>query len=280
MSFVPQTDIGTGQGGASSRQVEIKLSGSIFELVYVYDSFAWDKIDALPFGTGKNAPWQQLHQISGQVLYRNAIGPKWSYIVLGKMLTAFEDQIEDAFFDSTLMSGVMYSPSKTWNLVLGGGVTQNDFETIPLPVGGIQWNPGQRLSVSVIFPLEAKLRYLSANGKLSASVDAFESSANVAYKLFPSIEIGLNYTAPNETIHQLANTSAVEPDVRNKYLKTEAQMANVGLIYSPLKRLICHLGVSYHFDRKLSILDDTEDTLKEFKIADSEGGTFALSYKF
>lgn len=279
-SFVPQANIKTCHAGVSSGQVAIKLSAPMLELGYTLTSFTWDKVASLPFGNGKDAPWQQLHQISGQAKYGSDMSKKWSYVVLGKGSVAFEEKIEDAFFDGALINGVMYSPSKTWNLVLGGGVAQNDFETIPLPAGGFQWNPDRRLSVSVIFPLEAKIRYTSADEKLSASMDAFESSANLTYKLFPSLEIGLGYTASKDTLYQLAKTSPVEPAIGKKYLKTEAQVANVGITYSPFERLTCHLGISYHFDRKFSILDDNEDTLKKFKIADSVGGTFALTYNF
>jgi hypothetical protein len=176
--------------------------------------------------------------------------------------------------------------SDHWQLLAGGGVTGNNFETQPFPVGGVQWNTSAEsgVSVSLIFPIESVIRYRSPDQKFSASGDFGvvhlpPASAQMTYQLFPLLGIELKYRSLGST-HRLSDDSPVEPFGSKKYVKMGNQTVSLGANYSPFKRLTCHLGALYYFSQELSLLENDGDTFEEMELDDSFGGVFALHYTF
>lgn len=280
-SFMPEAGINNTDVGLSYNQFEVKVSALVLELTYSLTSFSWNKVDTLPLGNGTDDPWEQLHHLSFQAMYGDDMSERWAYLIFGKGLASFEEKIDESFFEGTLVSGLKYMLSEEWDLLFGGGIKYNDFEMTPFPVGGFQWDTGRGVSLSVIFPLESKINYKSANETLSASVDFFfDPSAEITYRLFPSLEVGLSYFLSKGSLYKLSDDSPVEPVDIKKYLETDAQVASLGFRYSPFEHLTCDIGMLYHFSREFSILDEDENTIEELDVAASFGGTFSLIYTF
>jgi hypothetical protein len=216
------------------------------------------------------------------------INERWAYLMMGTGEASFqnagddyEDNLADSYQEWTAIAGGQYTLSEHWKLLFGGGVLDTDFESMYLPVGGFQWDSGYGLSLSMIFPKETKIQYQSADQKFSAYVDFFpDSSAEIAYAFTPSLKTALQYTLSEEDTYRLADDSLVNLKQGRKYLETDAQALNLDVSYTAFNHLTCDLGVAYHFQRTLSIVDADEKTLKKLKGDDSVGGSVTLTYNF
>lgn len=280
-SFIPETSVNTTDAGFSSTAFKVSVSVPIVQVQYGLSRYSWDQPDTLVLGNGKNAPWKQLHRLSVQTMYAGKMTPKWAYLLYGKGSAAFEERLNKSFLDGTLVSGMRYTLSDQWYLMFGGGVKSDDFRTIPFPAGGFQWNGTSGFSLSVIFPLESKISYESANRKLSTSVDfrfSFPPSAKIVYRVSPAFDVETSYS-PSGSLHRLSSSSLAGLANGKTYIKATSHVVGLEFRFFPIKQLSCNLGLDYHFLRELSLLDEEEKSIKTFTSDDAFGGTFSFTYR-
>jgi len=280
-NVMPQAGFEHSDASYASYQMNVKASLVLLNLGYTFTAFTWKQADMLTLGNGQDTLWEQLHQLTLGTAYMGELNERWAYLMVAQGEAAFEKTIEKSFQEWMAIGGGQYTLSERWKLLFGGGVRYTDFKTVLLPAGGFQWDAGYGISLSMIFPKESKIQYQSANQKFSAYIDFFpDSSAEIAYAFSPSLKTALSYVLSEKDTYRLADNSLVNLKQGRKYLETDAQVLNLDLTYTPFKHLACDLGVSYRFERKLSILDDDEKMLKKLKGDDSVGGAMVLTYNF
>ncbi len=273
-SALPETDMETTDARFSSASGGLNLSATILSLGYTVTAYAWNN--------DQDALWgDQVQQLSLNAMYGGDMTEKWSYLMMSTGVAAFEEEIEQSFLSGMLVSGLKYTVSEHWAVQFGGGVAYTDFETMPFPAGGVQWNLGRGLSLSFIFPVESTLTYTSAHEKLMVSVDFFHNpSAQVAYALTPALRMYLNYQAPNPSVHRLSEENSKQYSAERTYLETNAQTAGIGFSYSPSQHLTLTLGGQYLVSREYSIHDKNDDEITTFEPEDTFGGIVSLTYAF
>jgi hypothetical protein len=281
-----ETDIEDSDADFSYTQWGLSLSALTMSVDYTLRSYTWQVPESFPLNTGVKAPWEKLHCLFFEGMYAGNFSENVMYIMFAESSVSFEETIEESFLYGGLLSGVGYMLSDHWQLLAGGGVISDNFETQPFPAGGVKWNTlaESGISVSLIFPVESVISYRSPNQKFFASVDFGmvslpPASAQMTYQVVPLLGIELKYGLHN-SIYRLSDDSLVEPFGSKKYLKTENQRVSLGVNYSPFKHLTCHLGVLYDFSQELSLLENDGDTFEEMAFDDSFGGAFALHYTF
>jgi hypothetical protein len=277
-------------------QTGVSLSILTLNFDYMMDYYSWDKLGNLPFGNGKDEPWETLHSLSLSGMYGGEINEKWSWVAIAAGSAAFEKEIGSSYLNSTLGGGAIYSLSDKWNLIGGAGVMYTnapelDFgdllddppEVIPVPVLGAQWNQDAEsgLSLSLIFPLEASISYRTFEGALSASADFLAQSADITYQFTPMFGVTLSGSLDNETIHRLADDNVAIPvGTKEGYLQNEGSTLDLMLNVKFSEHMNFKIGPYYMFNQEISIRNKEDKSLQELEADDTFGGEFGLSFVF
>jgi hypothetical protein len=294
--MLPEVKLDNTETTLSHTQTGVSLSILTLNLDYTMDYYSWDKLGNLPFGNGKDDPWETLHSLSLGGMYGGEINEKWSWVVIAAGSTAFEKEISSSYLNSTLGGGAIYSLSDRWNLIGGAGAMYTnapelDFgdllddppEVIPVPVLGVQWNQDAEsgLSLSLIFPLEASISYRTFDGALSTSADFLAQSADITYQFTPMFGVTLSGSLDNGTIHQLADDNVAIPvGTKEGYLKTEGRIVDLMLNVKLSEHTNFKAGPYYIFNQEISVRDKEDKALQKVEADDTFGGKFGLSFVF
>jgi hypothetical protein len=292
----PEVQFDNTETTLSHTQTGISLSLLTLNFDYTMDYYSWDTLGNLPFGNGKDDPWETLHSLSLSGMYGGEINEKWSWVVIAAGSTAFEKEIDSSYLNGTLGGGAIYSLSDTWKLIGGvgaiytnapeldfGDLLDDPSEVIPVPVLGAQWNQDAEtgLSLSLLFPLEASISYRSFDGTVSASTDLLAQSANITYQFTPMFGVTASGSLNNETIHRLANDNVAIPiGIKEGYLQNEGSAVDLMLNVNLSDHLHFTVGPYYSFNQELSVRDKDDDTLQTLEADDTFGGKFGLSLIF
>jgi hypothetical protein len=281
---LPEFEFDNTDAKTSLVRSSVSLSLLTLNVGYTLESYSWDKVSSLPFGNGKDDPWDTLQSLSLSGMFGADFNEKLSYIILAGGSASFEEDIDAAYLGGVVGSGFVYSWSENLNVILGAAVAYDDFdEMTPLPAGGIEWNQDAEsgFSASLVFPMQAEIRYTSADDTFSASADFLGGSADITYQFSPILGTTLDFSM-NGSVYRLDDDSSVIP-VGEKKAYVETEGFNVGLMlnYSPNSHINLSVGPYYAFSQELSIRDKDDHSLyKKLEADDAFGGKFMLSFTF
>jgi hypothetical protein len=294
--MLPEVQFDNTETTLAHAQAGISLSILTLNVDYTMECYSWDTLGDLPFGNGKDDPWETLHRLSLSGMYGGEINERWSWMTIASGSAAFEENLDSSLLDGFLGTGALYSLSNAWNLIGGAGVLYTNApelnaldmygdpqEVTPIPVLGAQWNQDAEsgLSLSLIFPLEASISYRSVGGALSASTDLLAQSADITYQLTPMFGVTASGSLHNETIHRLADDNlAIPVGTQEGYLHNEGSTVDLMLNVNLSKHLNVNVGPYYLFNHEMSVRDKDDDSLHKLEADDTFGGTFGVSFIF
>ena len=295
-NVLPEITFNKTDATVSHTQAGISLSLLTLNVDYTMDYYSWDKLGDLPFGNGKDDPWETLHSLSLSGMYGGEINERWSWMTIAAGSAAFEDNLDSSLLDGFLGTGALYSLSNTWNLIGGAGVLYTNApelnaldmygdpqEVTPIPVLGVQWNQDAEsgLSVSLLFPLEASISYRSFDGALSASTDLLAQAADITYQFTPMFGVTARGALNDERIHRLAEDNVAIPvGTKEGYLHNEGSAVELMLNVTLSEHLNVNVGPYYLFNQEISVRDKDDDSLHKLEADDTFGGTFGVSFIF
>ncbi len=81
----------------------------LFGVAASYDniSFAWNNVDRLPFGNGKDDPWRDFHSIKLAYTWSDMLSQDWGYFATAEGTSRFEKEMDDSFGASGV-AGIVY----------------------------------------------------------------------------------------------------------------------------------------------------------------------------
>lgn len=287
-----------GNSDVNASQAEIAFSfltlTAGYKLTY-YD--AWVTFTNLSAGTSSSDDGLMLEEFALGGVYGGEINSRWSYFVMAAGSRAAERNADEAYWGGVLGGAATYTLSDHWNLLggtgvlytnapLAGGKTEElniNHEILPLPVFGVQWNQQAESgwAVSLIFPMEAKLSYRSADQKLSSSVDFLTQESEVSYQFTPRFTATLHAQYTDEQVHRLASNNLILPEnVSEAYLKNERSRVELMLGTNVREHAELQVGPYYLFNAETTVIERGGDVLHKLDNDDAFGGKFALAVTF
>ncbi|MDD5441583.1 MAG: hypothetical protein PHZ27_05195, partial [Candidatus Omnitrophica bacterium] len=78
---------------------------------YTLSDYNWTNPDSLSFGNSKDDPWGSLHKINLMMRYGGKIDEKWMYMVLTKIDSGFENEVNNFFgYGLGMLGAYKFSP--------------------------------------------------------------------------------------------------------------------------------------------------------------------------
>lgn len=242
------------KGKVSVAGAESSASYKYFTLKSALQSFSWSGKDHLPFGNGRDNPWDELYEVSLDANYFGVMNKDWGYIVGAGIASMFEKET-DGSMGGNVRGGLRYALSKNWRVSLGAVFSHHKIKARALPLAGIDWNREAKtgLSASIGVP-RTEIRY--------------RHTARLATRLTLGMDSGT---------YRLANDSTVQ---KKGYVKTNGFVAGLYLDAEPFENFTITLGPRYLFGRGFTIYDKHGDKKNAYDVDEALGGVLRLEYAF
>lgn len=236
-----------------SADTEISLSK--LKIGYKYTSYQWSQPDRLPFGSGKDGPWTELHDISAGFHHSGMFNPEWGYFFGAGASSQFEKEIS-ASYSGSGFAGLFYNVPE-WRLCIrvGGGASVNEVESEVMAMGGIEWNGFAETGLSIALGIP---------------------DTHIAYRFTPESRIRLGLTM-NKGLYRLADDSPVE---KEGYLETERFGGFLEYELKPADFCKLSLGGAFFFDREYRLYDKDGNDERVYDLDDAGGGFASISFMF
>ncbi|MCB2191015.1 MAG: hypothetical protein KQI62_05585 [Deltaproteobacteria bacterium] len=251
--YLAESDVGSGQVAVASARARVSYAG--FSFFYQRSAYYWDDQAGLPFGNGKDDPWETLQVASLGYRRGGKINQDWSWFGRLRVFSAFESEMDDSFGVGA-MGGARYRINGQWSLMLGVAGRYHPVESLVLPMVGLSWNEHtpQGFSAQIGFP-----------------------RSSLSYRFSKSLALHLKMIEFNQYTYRLADDSDVEP---SGYVKVDDMIAGVQLDYSPMEHLSLEASLSYTINRTFTTYDDDGNNENEQDVDNAMGAMLRLVYRF
>lgn len=251
--YLSEAGMGGGQVGVASARARISFKG--FSFFYQRSAYYWDNLAGVPFGNGKDDPWEHLQVASLGYRHGGKINQDWMWFGSLRVYSAFESDMGDSFGVGA-MGGARYHINNQWSLLLGVAGRYHPVESLVLPMVGFAWNEQapQGFSAQIGFPL-----------------------SSLSYRFNTGLALHLKMLEFNQYTYRLADDSNVES---GGYLKVDDMIAGLQLDYSPVKHLSLEASLSYAINRTFTSYDSDGDHEQEYDVDNAWGGMLRLVYRF
>lgn len=244
------------KGEVGSFSAGVGLSLFKINVDYDYTAFSWDSVNFLPFGNGKDDPWEQFHSINIGMKHSDMFNKNWGYFMALGGSSQFEEQM-DGSYGASGFAGVIYViPDTNLTFLAGGGVSYDPLETNFLPMIGIKWNG-------------------SAKSGFAVSIGVPETY--VSYRFSPTTAISLSLDMGEGGIYRLADKSTVEEE---GYVEIESMGGKLAFTFSPFELCSVSIGAGASFNREYTIYDQNENEQNEYDLDDTYTGFFSVGFEF
>lgn len=250
--FSSRFDAGSGKVAVSRAGVDVGLSK--FTLGWQTSWYSWQDTSGLPFGNGRDNPWDALHMLSLRVDHRDSLAGKWSYFVQGSLRTGFEDQVSRSA-GAAVGGGLVYELNDAWSLGIGGYAG---------------WDP---TGVSAMLGPSIQYRHPRSPG-FSARLAMPRSE--IRYTFDPTWSVWLSLGLDSGT-YRLADDSPVMP---RGYLRERRINSGLFLDCSPAPNITLRFGPTYNFQRRMEIHNSSGDKLQTQDLKPTPGLEAWLEWKF
>lgn len=253
VGFTAQADYSDG-GAASVLTAGTSTGWEGLEIGYEVKSFAWDKVEKLPFGNKVDNPWDTLHDLSVGYHDSYMFNDTWGILGGGQLGMAFEKEVDSSLYGMAY-AGIIYALNREWSFSLGGGVEVNHVEVSFLPLAGINFRQAEQegFSFSLGVP-ETEVRY--------------RFNEMLAVKAAADYEGGL---------YRLADDSTVS---KEGYASMEGAKAGLYVDFSPLENVSLVAGPEVSFMRSTTIYDNDGDKIDDHDQDAGFGGMARLEIRF
>lgn len=217
--------------------------------------YSWSNQERLPFGNGKDEPWDDLNVVTLGYQRNGKVSKKWMYFVGGGITSSFESQLEDSL-SFRGFGGFTYIYSPKLQFTLGAGGVFHKVRSQGLPVVGVTYNRGatEGFSAGLGFPLTFLAYHFNENWALKTRIVEFDLD-----------------------IFRLADDSPASP---KGFLERQDLMADMGVEWTPMKGMALYVGARYYFKRELTLYDEDGNNERTYDVDNAWGGVLRLSWKF
>jgi hypothetical protein len=247
-------EVGDDGGEVQMFESGMELSYSYFTLSVDHLAFGFKDKDKLPFGNGKDDPWEGLTSIGLHGDYHDAFDESWGWFVGGGVGAGFEQELDNSL-EGMAYAGVSYAFTPELMVQLGVGCSLDAVEVGVLPLVGLAWRSPGDLG-------------------FSASLGMPETSAQYRFGDDLAVRLGLGMTGG---LYRLADDS---PVAREGYLKLQGYKAGLYVDWSPFSNLSMSFGPECAFGNTFNIYDKDGDKLDDYDQDAAFGGMFSLKYAF
>jgi len=149
--YLGEAGVGGGQVGVASAHARISYQG--FSFFYQRSAYYWDNLAGVPFGNGKDDPWENLQVASLGYRLGGKINKDWGWFGSLRIYSALESEMDDSFGVGA-MGGAHYRINGQWSLLLGVAGRYHSMESLVLPMVGFAWyeQAPQGFSAQIGFP--------------------------------------------------------------------------------------------------------------------------------
>jgi len=210
----------------------------------------------LPFGNGKDDPWEEMHSVSLGYDHSNMFDHNWGYFFNIGGASEFEKEMEDSFSAMGLGGLICNIPEWRMTFRLGGGTFYNPVETNTVPIIGIDWNS-------------------RAESGLSFSLGV--PTTQIAYRFSPKTDLSIGIGFGEHGMYRLADDSTVK---KKGYLETEGMGGILTFTFAPIEGCTVTLGGVANFDREYTIYDKDGDNGRSYELDDAAGGFASIGFEF
>lgn len=252
--------VGDDQGKVSVTQTRADASWSRFSLGWHSSWYSWEDKDLLPFGNGREAPWDGLHVLTFMVNHRDRLSPRWSYFVQGALRSGFERELSRSV-GVAANGGLIYAWSADWTVGLGGFI-------------GV--DPTTRFAFSSTFAMAGPFiqyrnpRAMGFSGRLGFPQSELRYAVNPVWSAWLGLGI-------DSDTYRLADDSAVMP---RGYARSRMFTTGLYLDITPTPALLLRLGPTYNFSRRLEIYDSGGDKRHSHDLDATVGFEARVSWSF
>ncbi|MCP4351686.1 MAG: hypothetical protein GY795_39980 [Desulfobacterales bacterium] len=242
-----------GEVGGYSASVATSLANLNFG--YQYLSFGWDQVNDLPFGNGKDDPWEHLHSASVGYEYSKMADKRWGYFAGINVISQFEKEISGSF-GATGFAGMIFNiPESNLIFQTGGVLSYNEVEITVMPLVGLEWNPGAKSGFSATLGVPA---------------------TQVSYHYGPTAYVSLGLTMDGG-MYRLSDDSTVE---KEGYLEMESYSALLALGIELVENCDIQVGGLYFFNRDLTLYNKDGDNGRTYGLDEALGMFLNVSLAF
>ncbi len=240
----------------SASGAKLKAAMGDFSLSYEWVGYSWSNVDRLPFGNGRDDPWDNLSVLGLGYSHHGAINPRWRYFFGAGLNSSFESKICSDSLSLRGFGGVTWIYSRKLQFNFGAGGVWHKVRSQGLPVVGVIYNQGaaEGFSVALGFPMTYLAYHFNKNWAVKSRVVEFDLD-----------------------VFRLDDDSPAEPE---GFLERRDLMADLGLEWTPAANLVLYVGARYYFKRELTLYDLDGDNERTFDVDDAWGGVFRVTWKF
>lgn len=255
---VAEADLDQG-GGFAMTSGGLSAGWRYVTVFYHHNYYNWSNVAGLPFGDGRNDPWDDLHIVGISGRYRGRITDKWGYFLNGGLFSGFEKQMGDVTVSAG--GGFSVSPFQDVRVSVGASFFYHPVRTLVLPVLGLSWkrsagkhgDAAQGLSLSLGFP---------------------ETSVGYRFNEKVGLRLGLVYT---KGMYRLADDSPVQP---RGYVETQDVMGGFFVDLTPIRPLKLSLGLGWDSFRELTVYNKDAHQRGDFDLDAAPSMYFRLNFRF
>jgi len=221
----------------------VKTEYLTFRLSARKDMYSWYDRHRLPFGSGRDVPWEALNRLGLSVRHSGDLGGEWGYFASAGASASYEKQL-DGSLGLSATAGVSWKPSPEWTVRLGAGVVWHRVRSYPIPVASISYRS------QALKGLEAELGF---------------PYSHVLYRV--NEWLGVRLTGEMDYgLYRLASDSGVR---RDGYVEFSGYSAGLWAELTPLEAMTIRLGGGWDFQGNMDLMRSNGEGRRSY----TRGGT-------
>ena len=253
-SLLNDAKVSDTDGSVQVYKNNLSINNEFIGLSYSNWKFDWNKIEALPFGNGSDAPIDQIHGLALNLNIPNKINDKWFLLTSLSLKSTFEKETKDSY-GANLFSFASYRLDEDHSFQMGAFVNYHPTSTLALPVISYSYrtkfHDGWQLMLG--FP-----------------------RTHVGYHINEQtlVRLGMIYS---QSLVRLSDTSPISA---SGYLEAKDYMSNLGITYELTKNIKLSGDLLYTINREFIIYDSHANDTQNNTIQNALGANVRLVYSF
>jgi hypothetical protein len=234
-------------GTVKTEYVTLKLSAR-------RDMYSWFDRHRLPFGNGRDVPWEALNRLGLSLKHSGELGGEWGYFASADASASYEKQI-DGSLGVSATAGVVWKPSQEWTVRLGAGVVWHRIQSYPIPVVGIEYRS------QTVKGLDAALGF---------------PYSHVGYRV--NEWLGVRLTGEMDYgLYRLASDSGVR---RDGYVEFAGYSAGLWAELTPVEAMTLRLGCAWDFQGSVTLYRENGEGKKQYSREGTPRISASMRYDF
>ena len=254
---VTRAGVDGGPGDYAMTRARVAVEFERFAVGYTRRAFSWYNVDRLPFGDGRQDPWETLHALEVQAKFKGDLWGNWRYYFSGELSSLFEKEFGPASLD--MLAALGYDFSSRFKVRAGAAIFVHRVRTIVVPVFAFKWWAGGLNADKPLFSVSAGL-----------------PESTITYHYSDALTL-TSFLLVDSKVFRLADDSIVQ---EGGFAETRDIIIGLRFNYSPFKNATISLGGGYDFFRELNIYDSDGHEQGSYDVQGAWSGRVRLGINF